>query len=186
MTTFLWLCFSALVIWALMNPSRTANFIIAVGKKVLPSYHVEPPATPLVPIKTKAELHAAEHKDWMDRATAYLQDSCKKHIYHYSQWYTCLCCGAKEPWVWKEGCECRYEEVHTIASALPQRVLVLRRPNCRHHGKDYESWPLSERKGRVYGRGYTDNYLANKPTDSSKALEKEIRRLRFDIPEGNK
>jgi hypothetical protein len=184
METFLWLCFSALVVFTLFNPYTVIGWFKGDARKWRdkPAEKVEQPP---VRIKTLAEVHAEEHKDWMDQAWAILRKGCK-HIYHYSQWYTCINCGEEEPWVWREGCECRYEEVHTFASARPHYALVLRRPNCRHHGKDYKSWPLSERKGTVvYGAENRDYYLAMKPTDRSKELEKEIRKVRFEIPEGN-
>jgi len=185
MEMILWLLFSAAVVFTLFKPYTVIGWFKGDARKWRdkPTEKVEQPP---VRIKTQAELHAEEHKDWMDKAWAIIRESCKEHIYHHQNWYKCINCGQEEPWVWKEGCECRYEEVHTFANVRPHYALVFRRPNCRHHGKDYTSWPLSERKGNVvYGRQSSDRYTKDAPYEKGQALQSKVRKVRFEIPEGN-
>jgi hypothetical protein len=183
MEFIIWLVGAMAFAWCLLNPFKVIGFFAETFGPAKPK-----PVEPAKPIKTLAEVHADEHAEWLEKAWTILRSNCTEHIYHHQKWFTCINCGQDEPWEYKEGCECRYEELHTFAHTLPQRVLVLRRPNCRHHGKDYTSWPLSERKGRViYGRDeYGDRISKSIAYEKGSALQPKVRRLRFDIPEGTK
>lgn len=122
-----------------------------------------------VPQKTLAEVHAEDHAWWMAEALAILQPKCD-HLYHHQRWYTCKMCGYEEPWVYSQGCSCRYEDVRTISDAIPTYSLIERTSWCSVHGKDFKLYPISDRKKGPYGPTNDDNHKSS--VEASRELTK--------------
>jgi len=108
------------------------------------------PEAPEAPQKTLKQVHEEDHAFWLAEYKAILQVGCD-HLYHHQHWYTCMLCGYEEPWEYVEGCKCRYEELHTLATARPTYALIKRQSFCKVHGTDFKAFPISDRKRGPYG-----------------------------------
>jgi len=134
--------------------------------------------TPATPAKTLKQVHEEDHAYWLAEYKAIFQKDCD-HLYHHQTWYTCMLCGYEEPWVYEEGCGCRYEEVSALTDKHPQYALIKRESWCKVHGIDFKYFPISARKHGLYGPQSDSTGSVERSRELTKG--RSMRRIDTDI-----